>query len=133
MLGGMLAARGAAEEGLPGSPLPVVTNVLQFHLLTRHAQRASCALRLEGVVRWADPAKGLVVLEDESGAALVETDPQAEPVHLGQRVMAEGNCSGTEAGAALRIGRRLLVDSDGIHGMQEESGKVFLKAGKEVF
>ena len=130
MLGGMLAARGAAEEGLPGSPLPVVTNVLQFHLLTRHAQRASCALRLEGVVRWADPAKGLVVLEDESGAALVETDPQAEPVHLGQRVMAEGNCSGTEAGAALRIGRRLLVDSDGIHGMQEESGKVFLKAGK---
>jgi signal transduction histidine kinase len=133
MLAGTMAETGVAEEPLTEPPLPVVTNVLQFHRLADRAAHAVCALRLEGVVRWASPIKGLMVLQDDSGAALVETDPQNQPVQPGQTIVLEGICSGAGSGESLRIGRCLLVDNDGIHETGEKSGTVFLKAGKHPF
>lgn len=64
-----------AENLSSGPPLPVVTNVMQFNRLANQSQRATGAIHLEGVVRWVAPDNRLAVLEDDSGAAIVETGP----------------------------------------------------------
>ena len=122
----------AAEQGATGDPVYDVTNVLQVVRLGAENANLSHAIRLEGAVWWANPAQGRFVLKDESGAAELEMDLAGQPVQPGQRVRVEGNGTIARKGAGYRLGARgSVVDNNGIHGMAEKSGTVYLKAGRQ--
>jgi signal transduction histidine kinase len=131
MFVGTLPVTASSEELPAGESLPVVTNVMQFNQLASRAQPSACSLHLEGWVRWTVPDNRLIVFEDESGAAIVEADPFSQALRPGQRVELDGECSESGNGGSLRIGRRLLVDNDGIHGTAGKSEAIFLNAGQQ--
>ena len=132
----MLAAGLAAQMARAGATVNdqasvEVTNVHQIRLLASQAPKASYSIRLEGDVWWANPAQGKFVLKDDSGAEELEMDLQGQSVESGQKIHLEGNGTITPAGAGFRIGAKgPVVDNDGVHGMVEKSGAVFLKAGR---
>ncbi len=113
ILAGMLAVSTSAAEPLSGMPLVVLTNVMQFNRLANQAQPAACTLDWTGMVRWVAADHRLAVFEDDSGAALVETDPTGQTLQPGQRVQISGEGSPSGDGDDLRMGRRLLVNKDG--------------------
>src|ERR1039457_2011390 len=107
-----------------------VTNVCQIRLLATQTPIASHSIHLEGDVWWANPMQEKFVLKDDSGAEELEMDLRGEPVEPGQRVRLEGNGTITPTGAGFRIGAKgAVVNNDGVHGMVEKSGAVFLQAG----
>lgn len=121
----------AADQGLAGEPVFDVTNVLQVVRLSSERGHLSHTIHLEGTVWWANPAQGRLVLKDESGAAELEMNLGGQPVEPGQRVRVEGNGTIARRGAGFRIGANgSVVDNNGIHGMAEKSGVVYLKAGR---
>ncbi len=132
MLGAALAAQTVQAQQAPDDQnLTEVTNVHQIRLLATQVPKASYALHLEGDVWWSNPARGRLVLKDDSGAEEIEMDLHGQSVEPGQRVKLEGNGAITTAGAGFRIGTiGPVVDNDGIHGMVEKSGATFLKAGR---
>src|SRR5882724_1041387 len=73
MLGAALAAQ-AAQAQLPADDpgSTEVTNVHQIRLLAAQIPKASYNIRLEGDVWWANPARGRLVLKDDSGAEELE-------------------------------------------------------------
>jgi signal transduction histidine kinase len=135
MLGAALIIQtAAAEQGTTGQPAFDVTNVLQVARLSSENPNISHAIRLEGTVWWANPAQGRFVLKDESGAAELEMDLAGQPIKPGQRVRVEGNGTIARRGAGFRLGARgSVVDNNGIHGMTEKSGAIYLKAGRHPF
>jgi len=117
---------------MAGPPAFDVTNILQVVRLGSENSNASHAIHLEGAVWWANPAEGRFVLKDESGAAELEMDLAGQPVQPGQLVRVEGNGAIARRGAGFRLGARgSVVDNNGIHGMTEKSGAVYLKAGRQ--
>jgi len=132
IFGAGLAVQVAAADEAPTTP-PVfdVTNLLQISRLGSADPNASHAIHLEGTVWWANAAQGRFVLKDESGAAELEMELAGQPVQPGQRVRVEGNGTIARRGAGFRLGARgSVVDNNGIHGMAEKSGAVYLKAGR---
>jgi signal transduction histidine kinase len=109
-----------------------VTSVNQLRLLAAQAPTISYSIHLAGDVWWASPAQGRLVLKDDSGVEEVELNMQgAPPLEAGQRISIEGNGTITPVGAAFKIGARgPVVDNDGVHGMVEKSGAIYLKAGR---
>ncbi|MGH7990469.1 MAG: hypothetical protein ACREDS_09820, partial [Limisphaerales bacterium] len=108
-----------------------VTNVSQIRSLAAQIPKKSYSIRLEGDVWWANPKQGRFVLKDDSGAEELEVDLHGESVKAGQRVRLEGNGTITPTGAGFRIGAKgPVVDNNGIHGMIEKVGAVYLKAGR---
>jgi signal transduction histidine kinase len=131
LLGAPNQSPGAQDVSPPSSPaLPVVTNMLQFDLLAERTEHATFALHLEGIVRWANKDGSLLAVQDDSGAALLETEPKNPRIEPGQKVLVEGDGAVNGSGADVRIGGRLLVNNDGAHSEQEKSAAVFLKAGR---
>ena len=121
----------AAEQGMANPPAFDVTNVLQISRLSSADSEVSHAICLEGTVWWVNQAQGRFVLKDESGAAELEMDLAGQPVQPGQRVRVEGNGIIARRGAGFRLGAKgSVVDNNGIHGMAEKSGAVYLKAGR---
>jgi len=125
---------GAFALAAPSQPflepsLPVITNALQLDRLVSHGEESSCYVHLQGVVAWANAAGDEIVLKDDSGSALVSMDPQGQALRPGQQVLLEGNCSGNAIGSCHQFGRMLVVDNDGVHGLQEKTGTVSLTAG----
>jgi signal transduction histidine kinase len=88
------------------------------------------SLRLEGLVLAAGQP-GWVVLQDDTGAMLVETGLSGPPLRAGQMVALTG--MGVVDGLHVRLRHPPLVDNDGVHTLNERSGKVFLSAGKHPF
>ena len=111
-------------------PAPVVTNLFQFQRLVAAEQRATCQVRLQGVVCWAARGGDQMVLQDPSGAALVETDPRGPSVRAGDSVRLEGSCTATGGGEGFAIGKTLVVDNDRNHPWQERAGDIYLPEGK---
>ncbi|MFZ0826329.1 MAG: ATP-binding protein [Verrucomicrobiia bacterium] len=132
ILGARLATPAAVAETVSFSPTAFdVTNVLQISRLSSSDLKVSHAIRLEGAVWWANAAEGRFVLLDESGAAELEMDLAGQPVLPGQRVRVEGNGIIARSGAGFLIGAKgSVVDNNGIHGMTEKSGVIYLKAGR---
>ena len=127
----LLTQTAAAEQGTTGPPAFDVTNVLQVAHLGSENLNVNHAIHLEGAVWWANPAQGRFVLKDESGAAELEMDLAGQRVQPGQQVRVEGNGTIARSGAGFRLGARgSVVDNNGIHGMTEKSGAVYLKAGR---
>ena len=127
-----LAAQMARADDVPARQHSTeVTHVGQIRLLASQMPTASYSFHLTGDVWWANPASGKFVLKDGSGAEELEMDLQGQPVEPGQRVLLEGNGTITPASAGFKIGARgPVVNNDGVHGMVEKSGAVFLKAGR---
>ena len=128
---GLMTQTAAAEQGMANPPAFDVTNVLQISRLSSADSEVSHAICLEGTVWWVNQAQGRFVLKDESGAAELEMDLAGQPVQPGQRVRVEGNGIIARRGAGFRLGAKgSVVDNNGIHGMAEKSGAVYLKAGR---
>ena len=133
---GLTLAAGMVAEITRGGSLPneqisvEVTNVSQIRPLAAPNPTASFSIRLEGDVWWVNPRQGKFVLKDDSGVEEFEMDLYGESLELGQRLRLEGNGTITPAGAGFKIGAKgAVVDNNGVHGMIEKSGAVFLKAG----
>jgi signal transduction histidine kinase len=132
MLGaGLMIQTAATGQGNPGPLTFAVTNLSQVIRLGSENPNLSHAIRLEGTVWWANPAQERFVLKDESGAAELEMDLAGQVIQTGQQVRVEGNGTIARKGAGFRLGARgAVVDNNGIHGMAEKSGAVYLKAGR---
>jgi signal transduction histidine kinase len=125
-LAGALAAEQGKSEALPA----VITSVAQLTQLDCQETNASFAFRLEGNVWWANPAQGRLVLQDATGVQELELDCGASEPHAKERVRLEGNGTVARRGAAFRLGARgPVVDNNGLHGMIEKSGAVYLDPG----
>ena len=110
---------------------PEVTNVLQLRRLVAENLDRDYRVRLEGTVLWADPAQGRLVLQDPSGAEELDVDLAGTPLRCGERVRLSGDGTLAREGAGIRIGvQGPVVDNNGVHGMIEKSGSVFLEAGR---
>src|SRR5258708_5555629 len=123
-------ALGAEQVGFDQA-IPTLTNIRQLCQIMNRDERRVCSFQFEGVVCAAHPETGLLVLQDDSGAALMEVDYQRRPVQSGQRVLLQGtNCGVIRTERGLRIGSGLVVNNDGNHAMAEKSGMVYLSAGR---
>jgi signal transduction histidine kinase len=108
-----------------------VTNVHQLRLLAAQMPDTSYAIRLEGDVWWADPTHGRLVLKDDSGVEQLEMELQGGFVESGQRARIEGNGTITPTAGGFRVGAKgPVVDNNGVHGMVEKIGAVYLEAGR---
>jgi len=127
-----LAAQVArADDALTPQASAQVTNVGQIRLLASQTPTASYSFYMEGDVWWANPASGKLVWKDDSGAEELELELQGQPVEAGQRVLLDGNGTITPTSGGFKIGAKgPVVNNDGVHGMVEKSGAVFLKAGR---
>jgi len=133
VIGGMTAADAAPADPPAQSSSVVVTNVLQVRRLASRGRDVSYSFRLEGNVWWANPAQGRLVLQDESGAEELEMDLQGRIPAPGERVRLEGNGTIAERGAGFRLGvKGPVVDNNGVHGMIEKGGAVYLKGGRHA-
>ncbi|HEX4645082.1 MAG TPA: PA14 domain-containing protein, partial [Verrucomicrobiae bacterium] len=120
-----------AEQSGFDQAIPQLTKVRQLCEMMNRDERRVCSFQFEGVVCAAHPETGLLVLQDDSGAALMEVDYQRRPLQAGQRVLLQGtNCGVIRTERGLSIGRGLVVNNDGNHAMAEKSGAVYLNAGQ---
>ena len=128
---GIGAARIGESEPAPQEPLPPeVTNIAQVCALSARGPAAAYAFRLEGTVWWANPADGRLVLSDKSGAAELEIGFEDWRIEPGQLVQLSGYGTVAKSGACCKLGARgAVVDNNGIHGMTERAGSVYLFAG----
>ncbi|HEV7927544.1 MAG TPA: ATP-binding protein [Verrucomicrobiae bacterium] len=127
----LLAPTARADEGVAPEHSATVTKVSQIRLLSSQTPTASYSFHLEGDVGWANPAGGTLVLTDGSGAEELEMDWRGQPIEAGQRISLDGNGTITPTSAGFKIGARgPVVNNDGVHGMVEKNGAVFLKAGR---
>jgi signal transduction histidine kinase len=130
-IGLLIAAAAFVWQPVHAEPSSVVTNVSQLTRIGSADGHESHVIRLEGDVWWSSPAQGRLVLRDTSGTAELELNLAGQPIRSGQRVRLEGNGTIARQGAAFRIGAKgAVVDNDGVHGMIEKSGAVYLPAGR---
>ena len=131
LLGIWVALANAWSEELRVAP-SVVTNVSQLRHVADESPGVAHTFQLEGNVWWNNDAQGRFVLQDASGAVALEMDlPGAFP-QFGQRVRLEGTATVARRSFALRVGAKgPVVDNNGVHGMIEKSGAVYLEAGRQ--
>ncbi|HTV41485.1 MAG TPA: ATP-binding protein [Candidatus Sulfotelmatobacter sp.] len=116
-------------EGRPGvNYLPAITNVMQFQQFARGLLQTNWPVRLKGIVCWSDMQNGMIVLQDYSGAALVETPPRQESIRPGDEISLTGYYGGSQGRILLRVGTLSLFD-DCSDGMRERSDTISLETG----
>ena len=109
-----------------------LTNVAQLQPDGLFESAVNYRIQLEADVWWADPAANRLVLHDASGTREIELDLQNQPVRAGQRVRLAGNGTITKTANGFRLGViGPVVDNNGVHGMIEKSGAVYLPAGRQ--
>jgi signal transduction histidine kinase len=107
-----------------------ITSIRQLRDLASGSGHTFCPVRLEGVVLAASPARGLLTLQLDSEAVLVEMDLKGQPLPAGARVALEGN--GVLAGDRVALRPAPLIDNDGVHSALEKSASIVLSAGKHA-
>jgi len=125
-LGTLLSCLEGADRVLAGPSSGVITNISQFYRGTDPGQGANPSVQLEGVVCWANRSNGELILQDETGAILVEAGWRGRAYRAGQRVVIRGDWSLIQK----RLRQSALVENDGLHSALEQSGALFLKAGR---
>ncbi len=111
----------------PAREIQRITRLSELRQLGSHGRRTLAALRVDGVVLAASPT-GWLIIQDDTGAALVELDLPGGSLQPGQTIALEG--TGLAEGVRVRMREAALVDNDGMHDMLEKSGTIFLRAGK---
>ena len=118
-----------AQIVMPASP--ELTRIQQLTSAAGAGADVNYSIHLEGVVLWADPQAGKLVLQDRSGVAELELDWRNPSVRPGQLGRVAGTGTITHLGGSYRLGvHGPVVDNDGVHWMQEKSGAVYLAAGR---
>src|SRR5262245_36868699 len=129
-VGCLITTAAVAADG-PESTTPFVTNIGQLRHLDSLPPNISCSISLTGSVWWANPTQGRFVLQDASGAEVLEMDLAGQRLSAGQRVQLEGHGTITRRRVGFRLGPKgPVVDNNGVHGMIEKSGTVYLSAGQ---
>jgi len=125
-----LAAPLAAFPSATGVAPTVVTNMQQLRQLVQGNSRLAHPLQIEGNVWWANPAQGRFVLQDPTGAEVLEVELADAFPRTGQRVRLAGTTTVAPRGYSLRLGQKgPVADNNGVHAMIEKSGAVYLAAG----
>jgi signal transduction histidine kinase len=122
-------AQDSSNDSENSTTLPVVTNVLQFDFLAERQPYATFACNLAGTIRWVGGDGRLVALDDNTGAALVELEPQTPALEPGEAVLVTGDCSVNGSGAGIRIGARRLTDNQG---GKRAPAEIYLHEGKHL-
>ncbi|HTB84150.1 MAG TPA: PA14 domain-containing protein, partial [Candidatus Sulfotelmatobacter sp.] len=104
-----------------------VTNALRLRQLAASDELLSCQIRLEGWAVWVSSARDQFILQDDSGAAVLNLDLHDHPtLSAGQKVRLRANCLVGHGQVVCTA----LVDNDGDHAIREKSGSIFLSKGK---
>lgn len=92
--------------------------------------RITQSVRLEGVVCAVLPDRSAFVLQDDSGAALLELPLPNKAIQPGDRVHIEGeDCGLARSRFGIRFDPVIDIENDGVHGPTRASGAAFLDAG----
>ncbi len=124
--------RPALGAEIPASTaFPLLTNIAQLRLASSHPSEGCYAFLLTGNVWWVNPREGRLVLQDNSGAEELEFDWRDTVIHFGEQVRIEGKGTLARSGAAIKLGALgSVVDNDGLHGMFEKAGAIYLERGR---
>lgn len=106
------------------------TNLQQIHRLVSRDQRGSMEINLDGTVCWVSARNDQIILQDPTGAALIEVDPGGNPLKPGDQVQIDGQCTAIGGGERLLIGKTMVVDNDRTHPWRERSGEIALTPGR---
>jgi len=127
----LLSAHGAETSALTPESGDL-TNVAQLERAASSQTITNHHYQLEGDIWWVNLAEDKFVLHDATATAQVEMDLAGQPLSVGTRVRIEGDGTISKSGAGFRLGvKGPVVDNNGVHGMIEKSGAVFLKAGRQ--
>lgn len=108
---------------------PVVTNIAQLRWATGGNMGSICNFSIEGNVLEANSDSGIVFLQDDSGAEVLETGMVKPALRPGQRIRLRGTNYVTFTGVGTSLGQRPVIDNDGWHPEVECTATVYLKAG----
>ena len=122
--GTTLSVRGAAE----GLPMSVLTKVAGVQRSSSPQPLPGQPVRLQGLVCWADAARGLLILQDDSGAALIEMDSLKEGLRAGQAIILTGTYTPGCGRASLKIGT-LALPQGGAAELVAQHGTTYLSRG----
>lgn len=113
---------------LTGSLVPLATNVAQLNHLGADGQFTLCVAHLSGLVLGASPDNRWIMFQDGSGVATLEIKLPHKVLHAGQQIVLEGNA--IVQGTWIQVCNPPLVMNDGLHRMTQQSGSMFLMAGR---
>lgn len=124
--------RGQVEPQQKASgPLTGITNLSQLKQVGCQNPCLSHPLHLEGLVCWVNPVERKFALTDATGGALLRMGWLDQSLSIGERVRLTGTGTVFKTGNTYQIGvDGLVVNDDALHPMVEQSGCVFLEAGK---
>jgi signal transduction histidine kinase len=131
----LAAAGSAAAQEL--APLPAataqspITNLLELVQIANAETRAVCNVKLEGTVCAAtDPSMGVIILQDDSDAALLELGNEQSGISAGDKIRIEGQCLVRRREMGIKLSALPVVDNDGVHGAVTNHGEIALTAGR---
>jgi signal transduction histidine kinase len=112
------------------SGVPLLTNIFQLQEFARSDPNRVCSFRLTGIVCAVDQSHSLLALSDASGVEVLHVASPAISVERSNKIVLEGNfftVRSTEKG--LWLGTSPVVNNDGLHPLDEQSGAAYLKQG----
>jgi signal transduction histidine kinase len=118
---------GRADDSLP----ELITNVSQVVPLLGSVTPLNAEVRLEGVVLGVDQRHGCFALRDTNGLLWLESKTLPAGLESGNRILASGRlgiCNGR-----LLLGESELIEPRRNKGAQEQTARVFLRAGRQEF
>ena len=81
-----------------------------------------------------EPDSGIVVVQDDTAAELLDLGPQKEALVPGEQILIEQtNCLLRRRETGIQISAAPVVDNDGSHPLRETDGEVMLAAGRHAF
>lgn len=128
---GLVLGQMACISPVQAQPLPAFTNLAQLTLATSQAGGLKGNVKLKATVFACSTNCGVLVLEDESGAALLELDGLAGEFQPGDRAEIEGGpcfIGPSDLGGYVCIAPTL--DNDGLHSARTTNCESFFEAGR---
>jgi signal transduction histidine kinase len=121
----------AAAPPLDAPPPPVtLTNLFELRQWADHELTNVHPFRIVAEVCDVDPAGGVLALRDGSGVEFIRLPIKDQSIKPGVTVSLEAEgCSVKRQGFGLTIVPRMVLESDGVYGIQVRSSTVFLHAG----
>jgi hypothetical protein len=109
--------------------MEILSKVSDLHRTARKVPQAPYRLDLKAQVRWIDPASNLVVIEDVSGAALIQLDSSIPDCTPGRILALQADALIQKQNGTIRLQPVPLVNNDGLHSLELKAGSTFLAPG----
>lgn len=108
----------------------IVTDIAALAQIEAGSSEVASVIDLEGTVWWVNRAQQRLVLQDQTGAALLEVACRYQDLQAPQRIRLRGVGTVARQGSAYRLGAiQPVVDNDGVHAALWKSGSVYLRPG----